>query len=88
MQCFVQIILRRVRPPKASDDISVRGQNKRNPVITLSEKSWTKPQSLEKRKLNKKARQNNMSNALDQLKATGTVVVSDSGDFEGECWSE
>lgn len=23
-----------------------------------------------------------MSNSLDQLKATGTVVVSDSGDFE------
>lgn len=25
-----------------------------------------------------------MSTALDQLKQTGTVVVSDSGDFEGE----
>lgn len=26
-----------------------------------------------------------MTTALDQLKQTGTVVVSDSGDFECEC---
>lgn len=26
-----------------------------------------------------------MTSALDQLKATGTTVVSDSGDFESEC---
>jgi hypothetical protein len=27
-----------------------------------------------------------MTTSLDQLKQTGTVVVSDSGDFEGEIW--
>jgi hypothetical protein len=28
----------------------------------------------------------NMTTSLDQLKQTGTVVVSDSGDFEGGLW--
>jgi hypothetical protein len=27
-----------------------------------------------------------MTTSLDQLKQTGTVVVSDSGDFEGGLW--